>query len=70
MLYALLVLKAGLPEANQLDRLAALVITASIVAHSSTDVLIARWLRPAAEARKRSDDPIHGADQAGPEPIK
>jgi NhaP-type Na+/H+ or K+/H+ antiporter len=41
--YGILVLKAGIPAADDLFHLIALVIVASIVAHSSTDVLIARW---------------------------
>ncbi len=46
----LLVLRAGIAEANQLYHLAAIVIAASIILHSSTDVLLARWFQP--DARK------------------
>ncbi len=44
VLYAVLVLRENAPSAQHLFHLAALVITASIVIHSSTDVLAARWL--------------------------
>lgn len=44
LVYALLVLHAGVPDAHRLYHLAALVIVLSIVAHSSTDVPMARWL--------------------------
>ncbi|CAN5618658.1 cation:proton antiporter [soil metagenome] len=45
VVYALLILKAGLGRGDELFHLAALVITGSILAHSSTDVLVARWFR-------------------------
>jgi sodium/hydrogen antiporter len=35
--------KAGLPDARHLFHLIALVICGSILAHSSTDLLLARW---------------------------
>lgn len=41
--FSLLILQSGIPHADHLVRLLALVIVASIVAHSSTDVLMARW---------------------------
>jgi NhaP-type Na+/H+ or K+/H+ antiporter len=43
VVYGLLVLDAGVPHALALFRLIALVTAASIVAHSSTDVIVARW---------------------------
>lgn len=46
VVYALLILKAGLARNDELFHLAALVIAASILAHSSTDVLVARWFEP------------------------
>ncbi len=56
VLYAVLVLRAGVPPAEELFRLAAAVITASLVIHSSTDVLAARWLaRDGQRRRPRSD---------------
>jgi NhaP-type Na+/H+ or K+/H+ antiporter len=42
VVYALLVLNSGIPPADELFHLAALVIGMSIVAHASTDVLVAR----------------------------
>lgn len=45
--FSLLVVEAGLPRAGDLFHLATLVIVASIVAHSSTGVVIARWLQHA-----------------------
>jgi len=46
--FGFLILGSGMPEADRLFRLVALVVAASIVAHSSTDVLVGRWLaRPA-----------------------
>ncbi len=44
VVYALLILESGVERADELFHLAALVITASIVAHSSTDVVVARYL--------------------------
>jgi len=46
VVYALLILEAGLLLSDELFHLAGLVIAASIVAHSSTDVLVARWFEP------------------------
>ena len=45
VLLGLLVLQAGLERSNQLFHLIAVVIAGSILAHSSTDVLVARWFR-------------------------
>jgi sodium/hydrogen antiporter len=42
LLYALMMLHAGLPNGSRLFAVAALVIVLSIVAHSSTDVAVAR----------------------------
>jgi NhaP-type Na+/H+ or K+/H+ antiporter len=44
LIYAILVLHAGVPEADRLYHIAALVIVASIIAHTSTDVPMARRL--------------------------
>jgi NhaP-type Na+/H+ or K+/H+ antiporter len=43
VVYGLIILSAGVRNADEIFHLIALVIAASIVAHSSTDVLIARW---------------------------
>jgi NhaP-type Na+/H+ and K+/H+ antiporter len=45
LLYALLLLGAGLPRATWLFQAAALVIVISVVAHSSTDVAVAKIFR-------------------------
>ncbi|MBX3284939.1 MAG: cation:proton antiporter, partial [Actinobacteria bacterium] len=43
VVYGLLILDAGVPGGDEVFHLVGLVVTASIVAHSSTDVLVARW---------------------------
>lgn len=43
VVYGLLVLKADIPAAQEVFQLVAATIVASIIAHSSTDVLVARW---------------------------
>ncbi len=43
VVYGLLLFERGVPNADRLFRLIALVIVGSIVAHSSTDTLLARW---------------------------
>lgn len=48
--FGLMILKAGVPDANELFHLCALVIFGSIVAHSSTDVVIARWFSRASKS--------------------
>lgn len=61
VVFGLLVLGSGLPLANDLFHLVAIVITGSILAHSSTDVLVARWLDLSSTARAsdpgRSESP-------------
>lgn len=63
VVYALLILGAGIPLSDELFHLAALVIAASILAQSSTDVLVARWF----ESEPDPDDPGHDATDR-PEP--
>lgn len=41
--FSLLILASAVPQAERLFQVMAVVITASIVLHSSTDVLVARW---------------------------
>jgi NhaP-type Na+/H+ or K+/H+ antiporter len=41
--FAFLILSSGVPNATHIFHLVGLTIAASIVAHSSTDVLVARW---------------------------
>jgi NhaP-type Na+/H+ or K+/H+ antiporter len=43
VVYELLILKSGIKDAEPLAQLAAVVVAASIIAHSSTDVMVARW---------------------------
>jgi sodium/hydrogen antiporter len=43
VVYGLLILTAGVPGGEEMFQLIALVVVASILAHSSTDVLVARW---------------------------
>jgi NhaP-type Na+/H+ or K+/H+ antiporter len=61
--FALLVLRAGMPHGEAVFHLAALVIAASIVAHSSTDVLVARWFETepgdARAAHRARPQPAH-----------
>ncbi len=59
VVYAILVLESGIPDASRLFSLAALVIAGSIVLHSSTAVHIGRWVgreeaADADEARRSS----------------
>jgi NhaP-type Na+/H+ or K+/H+ antiporter len=42
VVYGLLVLQSGIASADELFHLVALTITLSIIAHSSTDVIVAR----------------------------
>jgi NhaP-type Na+/H+ or K+/H+ antiporter len=53
VVYALLILNAGVTGADHMFHLVALVIAASIVAHSSTDVIVARWFRRSRAATER-----------------
>ena len=46
VVYGLLILESAAPASGELFHLVALVVVASIIAHSSTDVLIARWFDP------------------------
>jgi sodium/hydrogen antiporter len=50
----LMILQAGIPEGDRIVRLIALVITGSIILHSSTDVLMARWFCQRAEPSAES----------------
>jgi NhaP-type Na+/H+ or K+/H+ antiporter len=54
VVYGLLILEAGVPRADEMFHLIALVIFASILAHSSTDVPIAHAFARA-EAHRRGD---------------
>lgn len=45
VVYGLLILESGVAQANEMFHLIAIVIAASMIAHSSTDVPLARWFR-------------------------
>jgi NhaP-type Na+/H+ or K+/H+ antiporter len=73
VVYGLLILTAAVPGGDEMFHLIALVVVASILAHSSTDVLVARWFRsmgddaraePAAEGQRPTDE--HRDLQPGP----
>jgi len=49
VVYGLLVLESGIAEANQIFALVAVTIVLSILAHSSTDIVVARWFDDAHE---------------------
>lgn len=50
VVYALLILEAGIPLGDEIFHLVAIVIIGSIVAHSSTDIIVARWFDEPQEA--------------------
>ena len=45
MIYGPLIVQAAVPGADRMFHLVAIVVVASMIAHSSTDVLFARWFR-------------------------
>ncbi len=53
MIYGLLVLHAGIRDAEHVFHLIAIVIAGSMIAHSSTDVLVARWFATSASPHAR-----------------
>ncbi|MEO7167426.1 MAG: hypothetical protein ABI016_10360, partial [Chthoniobacterales bacterium] len=57
----LLLFERHVPHAERLFRLIALVIAGSIVAHSSTDTLLARWF--AKYPSEKPDQPLKNAPQ-------
>jgi NhaP-type Na+/H+ or K+/H+ antiporter len=73
VVYALLVLAEALPEGERLFHLVAATTAASMVAHSSTDVLVARVFRKEEERRgrergPRDEEPPQGPRRQSPEP--
>ncbi len=50
VVYGLLLLNAAVPQGNEMFHLIALVVVGSMIAHSSTDVLIAHWFARRQEA--------------------
>ncbi|GAA4734207.1 cation:proton antiporter [Modestobacter marinus] len=62
VVYGLLVLESGAPEAQEEFAIIAAVVAVSIVVHSSTDVPVARWLRKRTSGQDNvpDDDPDDG----------
>ncbi len=56
VVYGLLILQSSAPNARHLAHLVAVVIVGSMVAHSSTDVLIANWFRKHQDAKVAAAD--------------
>ena len=50
VVYGLLILKSGIGAGDEMFHLIAVAVAASMIAHSSTDVLVARWFRRREEA--------------------
>ncbi|HET7601022.1 MAG TPA: cation:proton antiporter [Gemmatimonadales bacterium] len=65
VLYAVYVLNAGRPGGTAVFDAAAVVIALSVVAHSSTDVLAARWLTAHARRARQACEARHGAPEVG-----
>lgn len=55
VVYAILILQSGISQAEHLFHVLAFVIALSVVAHSSTDVLVARWFREKEEPAAREE---------------
>lgn len=66
VVYGLIVLEADLAFGNELFHLIALVVVASILAHSSTDVLVARWFEPGRAVGPHSPRGTGPAEGAAP----
>ena len=60
--FSLLILQSGVPDRARIYHLLFVVVAASIVAHSSTDVLVARWFR---KEEGESPPPQREAEPAG-----
>ncbi|MBF5046498.1 sodium:proton antiporter [Aggregicoccus sp. 17bor-14] len=67
VVYSLQVLQSGIPGARKLFHLAALVVAASVIAHSSTDTVIARRFMGPEEEEPEPSDPDAGS--SGEEPV-
>ncbi len=57
VVYGLLIVESDIDRSDELFHLTALVVVASIIAHSSSDVAIARWLEPKAASTISSPEP-------------
>ncbi len=64
VVYGLLILEAHVDLSNEMFHLVALVVTASILAHSSTDVVVARSFEPGSSPHDDAD-PSDDADPGG-----
>ncbi len=64
VVYGLLILRSGVAARSELFHLVALVVVASIVAHSSTDVVVARWFEPGPSTEPLATPPTEGAGSA------
>ena len=53
VIYGIFVLESHIPNARHLAHLIAIVVIGSMIAHSSTDVVIAQWFR-----RRQSKTPV------------
>ncbi|HEX2910929.1 MAG TPA: cation:proton antiporter [Chloroflexia bacterium] len=51
--YGFLILRSGIARTNEIITLTAIVVVFSIVAHSSTDVIVANWFKKANEEAER-----------------
>jgi NhaP-type Na+/H+ or K+/H+ antiporter len=65
VVYGLLVLRSGVHDTTEMFHLIALVVAFSIVAHSSTDIVMARWLR--GEGAGSADDTESGQAEPAPD---
>jgi hypothetical protein len=66
--YGLLVLQSGGPSADRIFHLVGLCVALSILAHSSTDVAIARRFGAGEEEDRGHSEPAPAADPASADP--
>jgi NhaP-type Na+/H+ or K+/H+ antiporter len=62
VVYGLLILRSGVAARSVLFHLVALVVVASIIAHSSTDVVVARWFEPGTKEEPHAPPEVDGAE--------
>jgi NhaP-type Na+/H+ or K+/H+ antiporter len=67
VIYGIMVLDSGLPESRAIFHLIAIVIIGSIIAHSSTDVPIARWFHGDNDDSRPTPDSSPPAPRAAPD---
>ena len=68
VVYGLLILQAGIPRGEELFHLIAITIILSILAHSSTDVVVARWFRQAARKEEAKQAERREGEAPAPPP--